>query len=40
MAQAKYIQITGNSITGKQAAEWGWVIKSFPVDELDAEVAA
>ncbi len=39
MAQAKYLQITGNSITGKQAAEWGWVIKSFPVDDLEDEVA-
>jgi enoyl-CoA hydratase len=39
MAQAKYIQITGNSITGMQAAEWGWVAKSFPAEDLDAEVA-
>lgn len=39
MAQAKYIQLTGNSITGKLAAEWGWVVKSFPPAELDAEVA-
>jgi enoyl-CoA hydratase len=39
MAQAKYIQITGNSITGKQAAEWGWVVKSFPAEDLEAEVA-
>ena len=39
MAQAKYIQITGNSITGRQAAEWGWVVKSFAADELEAEVA-
>jgi enoyl-CoA hydratase len=38
MAQAKYIQLTGNSITGKQAAEWGWVAKSFPAEELDSEV--
>jgi enoyl-CoA hydratase len=38
MAQAKYIQLTGNSITGKHAAEWGWVAKSFPPDELEAEV--
>lgn len=38
MAQAKYLQLTGNSITGKQAAEWGWVVKSFPADELDTEV--
>ena len=39
MAQAKYIQISGNSITGKQAAEWGWVVKSFLAEDLDAEVA-
>jgi enoyl-CoA hydratase len=39
MAQAKYIQITGNSITGRQAAEWGWVVKSFPAEDLEAEVA-
>jgi enoyl-CoA hydratase len=38
MARAKYIQITGNSITGAQAAEWGWVAKSFPADTLDTEV--
>ena len=38
MAQAKYVQLTGNSISGKQAAEWGWVAKSFPVDELEFEV--
>src|SRR5436305_2308728 len=39
MAQAKYLQITGNSISGAQAAEWGWVIKSFPADDLEDEVA-
>jgi enoyl-CoA hydratase len=39
MARAKYIQITGNSITGREAADWGWVAKSFPADELEAEVA-
>ena len=38
MAQAKYIQLTGNSITGRQAVEWGWVAKCFPAVELDAEV--
>lgn len=38
MARAKYLQITGNSITGKQAAEWGWAAKSFPADELEHEV--
>jgi enoyl-CoA hydratase len=38
MARAKYIQLTGNSITGAEAAEWGWVAKSFPADTLEAEV--
>jgi enoyl-CoA hydratase len=38
MAQAKYLQLTGNSITGRQAAEWGWVAKSFPADALGHEV--
>jgi enoyl-CoA hydratase len=39
MANAKYLQITGNSVTGKEAAAMGWVAKSFPAEELDAEVA-
>lgn len=39
MAQAKYLQITGNSVTGKEAAEMGWVIKSFPADELEEQTA-
>jgi len=34
MARAKYLQLTGNSVTGAQAAEWGWVVKSFPAAEL------
>jgi enoyl-CoA hydratase len=38
MARAKYLQLTGNTITGKQAAEWGWVIKSFPAEELEEQV--
>ncbi len=38
MARAKYLQLTGNSISGKQAAEWGWVAKSFPADRLEEEV--
>ena len=37
MARAKYLQLTGNSISGKQAAEWGWVVKSFPAEDLEAE---
>ena len=35
MARAKYLQLTGNVISGKQAAEWGWVAKSFPAAELE-----
>jgi enoyl-CoA hydratase len=38
MAQAKYLQLTGNSVTGKEAAEMGWVAKSFPADELEESV--
>jgi enoyl-CoA hydratase len=34
MARAKYLQLTGNSITGETAAQWGWVAKSFPSAEL------
>jgi enoyl-CoA hydratase len=34
MARAKYLQLTGNSITGETAAQWGWVAKSFPAEEL------
>ncbi len=37
MAQAKYLQLTGNSVTGKRAAEIGWVTKSFPAEDLEAE---
>ncbi|MEZ4493536.1 MAG: enoyl-CoA hydratase-related protein [Dehalococcoidia bacterium] len=38
MAQAKYLQISGNSVTGKEAAEMGWVAKSFPAAELEEQV--
>lgn len=37
MARAKYLQLTGNSISGRQAAEWGWASKSFTADQLEAE---
>jgi enoyl-CoA hydratase len=37
MARAKYLQLTGNAISGKQAAEWGWVTKSFPAERLEEE---
>lgn len=39
MAQAKYLQLTGHSVTGERAAEIGWIAKSFPADELDRQVA-
>ncbi len=38
MARAKYLQLTGNSVTGKEAAEMGWVAKSFPAAELEEQV--
>ena len=37
MAHAKYLQLTGNVISGKQAAEWGWVAKSFSADVLEEQ---
>ncbi|HZU75609.1 MAG TPA: enoyl-CoA hydratase-related protein [Dehalococcoidia bacterium] len=37
MARAKYLQLSGNGISGKLAAEWGWIAKSFPPDQLEAE---
>lgn len=38
MAQAKYLQLTGNSVTGKEAAAMGWVAKSFPAEQLEEQV--
>jgi enoyl-CoA hydratase len=38
MAQAKYLQLSGNSVSGAEAASMGWVAKSFPADRLDDEV--
>jgi enoyl-CoA hydratase len=38
MARARYLQLSGNIITGKTAAEWGWATKSFPAAEFDAAV--
>jgi enoyl-CoA hydratase len=37
MARAKYLQLTGNSLSGEQAAEWGWVAKSFPAEQLEEQ---
>ena len=37
MAQAKYMSLTGNSISGKTAAQWGWIAKSFPAERLEEE---
>ncbi|WP_033292202.1 enoyl-CoA hydratase-related protein [Amycolatopsis jejuensis] len=38
MAQAKYLQLTGNSVSGAEAARMGWVAKSFPPEELEEAV--
>lgn len=38
MAHAKYLQLTGNSVRGKEAAAMGWVAKSFPAARLEDEV--
>lgn len=38
MAQAKYLQLTGNSVSGAEAARIGWIAKCFPADELDVQV--
>ncbi|GAA1835855.1 crotonase/enoyl-CoA hydratase family protein [Pseudonocardia ailaonensis] len=37
MAHAKYLQLTGNSVTGAEAARMGWVVKSFPAERLEEE---
>jgi enoyl-CoA hydratase len=34
MSQAKYLQLTGNSVTGTEAAQMGWVSKVFPAGQL------
>lgn len=35
-ARAKRLLLTGDSLTGRQAAEWGLAVASVPADELDA----
>ena len=37
MSQAKYLQLTGNSVTGAEAAQMGWVSKCFPAGQLREE---
>jgi enoyl-CoA hydratase len=37
MAHAKYLQLTGNSVTGAEAAAMGWVVKSFPAESLEEQ---
>ena len=37
MSWAKYMMFTGKALTGKQATELGWAVKSFPADKLDEE---
>jgi len=40
MARAKYLQLTGNSISGAEASDWGLVAKCFPADSLRERAAA
>ncbi|KQY58791.1 enoyl-CoA hydratase [Aeromicrobium sp. Root495] len=35
-ARAKRLLLTGDSLTGRQAAEWGLAVESVPADQLDA----
>jgi len=38
--RAKRMLLTGDTIDGRQAAEWGLVLESVPSDQLDARVEA
>ncbi|MGV9301618.1 enoyl-CoA hydratase-related protein, partial [Amycolatopsis sp. NPDC003676] len=38
--RAKRLLFTGDCLTGKQAAEWGLAVESWPADELDARTEA
>ncbi len=38
MRQAMEMMLTGDSISGKQAAEWGFANRSFPLDALEGAV--
>jgi enoyl-CoA hydratase len=40
MRRAMEMFVTGNSISGVEAAEEGWANRAFPADRLDAEVIA
>jgi enoyl-CoA hydratase len=38
MAKAKYLQLTGSTVSGAEAVDIGWIAKSFPAAELDEQV--
>jgi enoyl-CoA hydratase/carnithine racemase len=40
MKRAMELMLTGDSITGTQAAEWGFANRAFPIAELEAGVLA
>ncbi len=40
LRQAMESMLTGDSLSGKQAAERGWANRAYPVDQLEAEVIA
>jgi len=37
LTRAKYFLFTGDSITGKEAVEWGWATKAYPREKLEEE---
>ena len=39
-SRAKYYLFTGEPMSGKQAAEWGWASKAYPADSLEEETEA
>ncbi len=39
-ARAKRLLLTGDSLTGRQAAEWGLAVESVPADQLDEATEA
>ena len=36
MRRAMELMLTGDAMSGREAAEWGFATRSFPLDELDA----
>jgi len=39
LARARYLTLTGATITAAEAVDWGLILRAVPVDELEAAVA-